>query len=216
MAPDPRDRRNPIAGISPDALNKSSSNSFSFRICRSRFFVNHFFPGDFYLERRFDIAAPGMTKRVLSFFAAFALLVSFVSAADISITPASVIPSAKARFSQQTAGVTITAGQVVYLDTVSGTVKLAKANVASPVNSVFGIAATNASANQPVVIITSDPALAIGGTVASGATVWLSGTNTGGETSTFADLVTGWTIIVLGVGNGSNSINFNPLTGGAM
>jgi hypothetical protein len=165
---------------------------------------------------RFDIAAPGMIKRFFSLFAAFALLTSLVSAADISITAANVVPSSKARLSTQTAGATITAGQVVYLDPVSGTVKLSKANVASPVNSVFGIAATNASANQPVVIITSDPALAIGGTIASGGTVWMSGTNAGGMTSTFADLVTGWTIIVLGVGNGSNAINFNPLAGGAM
>ena len=158
----------------------------------------------------------GMIKRFFSLFAALALFSSFAFGADIAITAANVVPSAKARYSQQTAGATITAGQVVYLDTVSGTVKLAKANSASPVISVYGIAATNASLNQPVVIITSDPALAIGGTIASGGTVWVSGTNAGGMTSTFADLVTGWTVTVLGVGTGSNSINFNPLAGGTM
>lgn len=158
----------------------------------------------------------GMTKRFFSLFAAFALFSSFAFGADISITAANVVPSAKARFSQQTAGVTITAGQVVYLDTVSGTVKLAKANIAAPGNAVFGIAATNASANQPVVIITSDPALAIGGTINAGTVCWLSVVNAGGISSTTADDVSGGTMtrVVLGVGTGSNAINFSPVAGG--
>jgi hypothetical protein len=139
-------------------------------------------------------------------------------AADISVTAANVAPSAQARFTTQTAGVTITAGQTLYYDTASGTVKLAKANGASPVNTIYGIAMSNASANQPIVVCTYDPALAIGGTVAAGTVVWLSVVNAGGLSSTTADDVSGGTMtrIVLGVGLTGNKIFFQPITGGIL
>jgi hypothetical protein len=139
-------------------------------------------------------------------------------ASDISITAANVVPSSAARYSQQLAGVAITAGQVVYFDTTTGTVKLAKANLAPPGNSVFGIAMSNASANQPVVVCTYDPALAIGGTIAAGTLSWLSVVNAGGISSTGADDVSGGTMtrIFIGVGTGSNKINFSPVAGGAV
>jgi hypothetical protein len=138
--------------------------------------------------------------------------------ADIVITAANVLPSTGARFSQQKAGVAITAGQTVYFDTASGTVKLAKANGAAPANTLFGIAAETAAANQQILIIQSDPALAIGGTIASGTTCWLSVVNAGGISSTGADDVAGGTMtrINLGIGTGSNVINFSPIVGGVL
>ena len=138
--------------------------------------------------------------------------------ADIAITAANVLGSVNARFSQQKAGVAINAGQAVYLDTASGTVKLAKANGAAPINTIFGIAAENAAINQPILIITSDTLLAIGGTIAAGVVVWLSAVNAGGLNATPADDVSGgsMTRIVLGIGMGANSILFSPITGGVI
>lgn len=138
--------------------------------------------------------------------------------ADIVITAANVLPSAAARFSQQKAGVAITAGQFLYFDTASGTVKLAKANGAAPINSLFGVAAENAAANQQVLVITSDPALAIGGTIAAGALAWLSALAAGNINATPLDDVSGGTMtrILLGIGMGSNTINFNPVVGGVV
>ena len=138
--------------------------------------------------------------------------------ADIVITAANLLQSANARFSQQKAGVAITAGQAVYLDTASGTVKLAKANGAAPINSLFGIAAENAAINQQILIITSDTALAIGGTIAAGALVWLSAVNAGGLNATPADDVSGGTMtrVLIGIGMGSNTINFSPVVGGVI
>jgi hypothetical protein len=165
----------------------------------------------------FDMPHVGMIKRFFPLFAAVALIFSAcpLSAADIAITAANVVPSSSARFSTQTAGVAITAGQPLYYDTATGTVKLADNNATAPANSLFGIAMSNAAINQPIVVCVYDPALAIGGTVASGATVWLSG-NAGGMTSTAADLTSGMTTIVIGVGNGSNKIFFSPITGAAI
>src|ERR1700752_3529953 len=136
--------------------------------------------------------------------------------ADIAITAANVLPSVAARYSQQKAGVALTAGQVLYLDTSTGTVKLAKANSAAPINTVFGIAAENCGANQQVLVITFDTLLAIGGTIAAGTICWLSAVNAGGINATPADDVTGgvMTRIVLGIGMGSNNVNFQPLVGG--
>jgi hypothetical protein len=62
-----------------------------------------------------------------------------------------------------------------------------------------------------MLIVTKDPALAIGGTCASGDTIWCSNT---GITLTQADLVATWRIIFLGVGTASGTINFDPCRGG--
>jgi len=136
--------------------------------------------------------------------------------ADIAITAANLLGSVNARYSQQKAGVAITAGQLVYFDTASGTVKLAKANGAAPINTVFGMAAENAGVGQQILIIVYDTALAIGGTIAAGALVWLSVLNAGGLNATPADDVAGGTMtrILIGIGLGSNTIIFSPLVGG--
>lgn len=135
--------------------------------------------------------------------------------ADIVITAASVLPSATAILDvAKVAGVAITAGQVVYLDTATNSYKLADANAAAPANSVAGIALNNAAAGQLIAIVTKDPQLAIGGTVAAGATVIASATP--GAMCPDADAASGWTKIILGGGVGSNKINFNPVTAGAV
>lgn len=127
---------------------------------------------------------------------------------DIAITAANVIPSASAQYRGRViAGVALTAGQVVYQDT-DKSIKLADANAATPAFIVYGIAANAAGVGQPVDVISYDPALAIGGTVAANATVILSATP--GGIAPDADCTTGWRKTILGVGIGSNKILFNP------
>lgn len=131
---------------------------------------------------------------------------------DLAITAANVLPSASATIVRKTAGAAITAGQPVYLDPATDTVKLADANGASPLFKVYGIAGCNAAAGQPICIVMQDPALGMGAAVAAGTTLILSATP--GGVAPVADAATGMYVTVLGVGIGSNQINFSPLAAG--
>lgn len=116
---------------------------------------------------------------------------------DISITAADVIPSNGARTIEGVSGGTITAGQVVYLDTATNTYKLADADDTAAKAVVAGIALNAASAGQPVTIQvqgTIDP----GGTVVVGEIYVLSG-NAGGIAPE-GDLASGDYVSIIGVG----------------
>jgi hypothetical protein len=130
--------------------------------------------------------------------------------ANISITPANFIPSANATIIQGIAGGTLTRGLPVYLDTAAGTYK-ALVLTSTTTDTLAGLACEDAANGQPILIVTKDPALAIGGTCASGDTIWCSNT---GITLTQADLVSTWRIIFVGVGISSGTINFDPCRGG--
>ncbi len=133
--------------------------------------------------------------------------------ADYSVTAASVLPSTSARLLQVTAGAAITIGQSVYLDTATNTYKAADANGASPLFTFAGIAVSQAAAaGQPLLICQSDPSFTPGFTIAAGATVILSATP--GGLAPIADLASGWYLTVVGVGIGSNKINFSPVATG--
>ena len=132
--------------------------------------------------------------------------------ADLSITAASVIPSANARRISRVAASTITAGQVVY-QLAAGTVALADANGASPLFNVFGIAENGGGAGQRISIVTEDPAFALGATVAVGDVVILSAT--AGGIAPVADATTGHYVTVLGVAISTSAINFKPVAAGA-
>jgi hypothetical protein len=130
--------------------------------------------------------------------------------ANISITPANFIPSSNATIIQGIAGGTLTRGTPLYLDTAAGTYKaLVLTNTTT--DTLAGLACEDAASGQPILIVTKDPALAIGGTCASGDTIWCSNT---GITLTQADLVATWRIIFVGVGTAANTINFDPCRGG--
>jgi len=130
--------------------------------------------------------------------------------ANITITAANFIPSANATIIQGTAGATLTRGTPVYLDTASNTYK-ALVLTATTTDTLAGLACEDAASGQPILIVSRDPALAIGGTCASGDTIWCSNT---GITLTFADLIATWRIIVVGVATASGVINFDPCRGG--
>ena len=126
----------------------------------------------------------------------------------------SVVPSASAVINNSyKAASAITAGQVVYVLAGTQTVGLSDALTAAPVNTVLGIAVNNAATGQPVAVCTSDPALAIGATVASGVPYFMSGNNAGGI-APFADLATGWKDVCLGIGVSTSAIALNPIIGG--
>jgi hypothetical protein len=130
--------------------------------------------------------------------------------ANISITPANFVPSANATIIQGIAGGTLTRGTPVYLDTAAGTYK-ALVLTSTTTDTLAGFPCGDAANGQPILIVTKDPALAIGGTCASGDTIWCSNT---GITLTQADLVSTWRIIFVGVGTASGVINFDPCRGG--
>jgi hypothetical protein len=95
--------------------------------------------------------------------------------ADVSITPANVTVHQDVSMRDGTAGATITAGQVLYLDAADNRLKLAQCDGTAAEATVEGIAAHGASAGQPIRYFTSGT-LNIGGTVVVGTLYVLSDT----------------------------------------
>lgn len=109
--------------------------------------------------------------------------------AVLSITATAVLKSgdsATTAVKTIAAGVTVTQGQALYLLS-DGTVGLADANVAAPVNTFFGFALTAGSPGQPCVVLTGDSVgYTLGATLAI-SPVYLSNT-AGAVTQTLGDL----------------------------
>lgn len=125
--------------------------------------------------------------------------------ANLTITAGNVAPSAGADIVRGTAGATITAGLVCYLDTGDGRFKPASQN-ASAINArVVGIALNGASAGQPVALITAGNLVA-GATVVVGE-IYLLGAS--GAIMPVADLAQGNYVTVLGVGVSTSVIAVN-------
>lgn len=117
--------------------------------------------------------------------------------ANYTLTAANVFASTGATYDTVTAGETITAGQPVYYD--SGALdaanrpkaKLGDANASAATATIRGIAGNSASNNQPLRVITSDPAFTHGlTTVAAGDIIIVSAT--AGALAPAADLASGW------------------------
>jgi hypothetical protein len=122
--------------------------------------------------------------------------------ADITITPGSVVPVAGYISENGTAGATITAGQVVYLDSSDSKYKLADSNSATAaVRAAYGIALHGGSNGQPMQILRSGD-ITIGATVAVGTVYVLSATPGGIAPAApgVTDLVTGMYTFVIGIG----------------
>lgn len=156
---------------------------------------------------------------------ALLLLVSVIApalATDVSITAANVVPSASADIRSTTAGATITAGQLIYLDSADldtkdrPKAKLSDANGASALRVADGIAVNNASAGQTINYVVSDTALVI---TASGLTTnnILILSATPGGVAPSADLTTGWYLNVIGVVKSATtiSVRFPAIASGA-
>ncbi len=135
--------------------------------------------------------------------------------ADLTITAASVVPGANARFRSGPAGAAITAGEVVYPD-ASGDIQLADNNasaITAGSGGVIGLAVCDAAASQRVTYVTLDDDLTIGATVAVGTSYYLSAT--AGKIAPEADLVTGNYATLLGVGKSTTKISYAPIITGA-
>ncbi len=116
--------------------------------------------------------------------------------ADLTITAASVIAGADSRVQNGTAGATITAGQVVYLDAADQRFKLADSDGAAGLRAPVGIALNGAANGQPLAVLRSGD-ITIGATLSPGVTYYLS--DEPGALCPFADLATGDYPIVIGL-----------------
>lgn len=129
--------------------------------------------------------------------------------ADISITAGNVVKGSNAVVENGHAGETITAGQVVYLDTSTMLYMKADADAASAsARQPRGIALNSASLNQPLAIQKSGD-ITIGGTLTAGVTYYLSGT--AGGIAPVADVGTGEYYCTVGIAKSTSvlSIGFN-------
>lgn len=117
--------------------------------------------------------------------------------ADLSLTAANVVPGSGARITTGTAGATITAGQVVYLDPADNRFKLADCdNASAAVRAAFGIAVNGASAGQRISVQTAGE-LAMGAVLAAGVSYYLS-PNAGGI-APIADIQSGDHTVLVGL-----------------
>lgn len=131
---------------------------------------------------------------------AFSLLAVFAQAtyaADVSITAANVVHDINATYATGIAGATITAGQPLYLDSGTNTLKLCDANASQAAASCVGISLHGAASGQPIKYQTGGD-ITIGGTLTVGGVYVCSGT--AGSVAPVADLATGWytTVILIG------------------
>ncbi len=131
--------------------------------------------------------------------------------AAISITSANVVAAAGSSLGTGTAGATITAGDVVYLNTSTSNYELGDADVeASSV--VAGIALNGASASQPFDFIKSGT-LTVGSVATQGLAYYLS--PTAGQ---FDDSVPASSdyVVLLGIGLTSTTISINIHASGVL
>jgi hypothetical protein len=122
--------------------------------------------------------------------------------ADLTITAANVVAGSDAVKVTGVAGVSVTAGQSVYLDTTTNTYKLADADAAASVNSA-SIALHAAAANQPLTVQTGGT-ITIGATISVGLAYYVS--TTAGGICPEADLSSGDYPYLLGYGSATGII----------
>lgn len=130
---------------------------------------------------------------------------------DVTVTEAEVLPGSDTTYFDGTFGETITAGEVVYLDTSDDKLKLADCDASSATATIKGIAMNSGGDGQPgkVAIAGSiDP----GFTVTVGETYVLSGT--AGGIAPIADLAAGDWVSHLGVGLSASSLQLRIYNSG--
>lgn len=129
--------------------------------------------------------------------------------ADLSITAANVIAASNARRQNGTAGATITAGQVVYLDPADNRFKLAAATNATI--TAVSIALNGAATGQPLqVALLGD--VTFNAALTAGTDYYLS-TNAGGICPR-ADVTTADAVILLGIARSTTVLKFKPILSG--
>lgn len=122
--------------------------------------------------------------------------------ADITITPANVLPSASSVVYTGTFGETVLAGQSIYLKSSDGRLYKAQNTTAEKAAAV-GIALNGGSAGQPATYTSKNP-LTIGGTLTVGSAYIVSAT--AGGIAPITDLASGGYLTILGGGNDSATL----------
>jgi hypothetical protein len=135
--------------------------------------------------------------------------------ADISVTAANVLASANcAPDKSHNYGATVTAGQVVYLDS-NGKWQLTDANASAAgnnANSTIGIALVGGANNQPGVVATKDIYFTPGATLTNGIAYYVS--SNAGAIAPVADIAAGNYGTVIGIARSTTILNLNPLPSG--
>ncbi|MEN9932351.1 MAG: Rhizobium phage 16-3 [Pseudomonadota bacterium] len=132
--------------------------------------------------------------------------------ADITITSSSVAAAGATDVADCTAGATITAGQVVYLESSSNTVKLADADSATAeVRSPYGIALNGGASGQPIKVLRRG-SVTIGATLTAGLAYYLS--KTAGGICPVADIASGGYATVLGIATSTSVLKVQILESG--
>ncbi len=127
--------------------------------------------------------------------------------ADISITATNVVPGGNARTTEGLAGVTIAAGEMVYLDTAAGTLKLADCDSATAAaRSPLGMALNGGAAGQPIEVAKRGN-ITVGTVLTLGVGYYLSGT--AGKICPVADLSTGDYPVFLGFARSTSVLALN-------
>jgi hypothetical protein len=129
--------------------------------------------------------------------------------ADISITAANVVAGSDAVRESGTAGATVTAGQLVYLDTSDMKYKLADSNGAAALRVPNGVALNGASNGQPLSVQKGGD-ITIGGTLTAGIPYFLS--DTPGGLCPLPDIGTGEYSCIVGIAKSTSvlSVNIQP------
>jgi hypothetical protein len=131
--------------------------------------------------------------------------------ADITITPANVAPSVQTN-SRGIAAAAIAAGDVIAFDPTGKLIQADANSATSPEDVPIGIAVCSGATGQPVLYVSTDPNLAIGGTTASGIPYFLSGNP--GKICVAADLVTGMKTSLIGFGATGNKMSVRIIPSG--
>ena len=115
--------------------------------------------------------------------------------ADLSITAASFVPGANAKYRQGVAGETVTQGHPLYLRTSDNRLYKADADASAEAALVVGIAANAGSAGQVIDYVYEDDDLTVGATMTMANVYVTSGT--AGGIAPFADFANGDYLTVL-------------------
>lgn len=132
--------------------------------------------------------------------------------ADITITVANVI-LVSGNPTKYLAGVTITAGETLYLDSGTNTAKLAHAITSAATAVCIGISLHAALTGQPILVAGSGCVVSFGAILTVGAPYLLSGNNAGGI-APIADLAATWITGILGIATTTSQMPLNFLMPG--
>jgi hypothetical protein len=117
--------------------------------------------------------------------------------ADLTVTPANVVPGSNASTMQGTAGETITAGKAVYLSPTTKKWMLADSDsVTTAARDAVAVALTGSSLNQPIVVQKGGD-VNPGATMIAGVSYYVS--NTAGGICPDADVGTGEEVVLVGI-----------------